>query len=104
MVTSKNKEIIDKVKKYSELLKTKYTNLNVYLFGSQVTNSADGDSDIDVAIISDSITNDVIEETFKLMKLRREIDLRIEPHPFSQESFKDNPFSKEILKTGIKIL
>ena len=92
------------MEKYFDLLKTKYSNLNVYLFGSQANASADKDSDIDVAVISNSITDNVIEETFKLMKLRREIDLRIEPHPFSQESFAENPFSKEILKTGIKIL
>ncbi len=104
MVTSKNKEIIKKVKEYAELLKNKYSNLNVYLFGSQINNSADEDSDIDVAIISDSISDDIIEETFKLMKLRRKIDLRIEPHPFSKKSFEENPFSIEILKTGIKIL
>jgi hypothetical protein len=38
------------------------------------------------------------------MKLRRKIDLRIEPHPFMISDFiKENPVVNEILKSGILI-
>jgi hypothetical protein len=39
-----------------------------------------------------------------LMRLRRNFDLRIEPHPITEEDFKSgNPFAEEI-KKGVKIL
>jgi len=39
-----------------------------------------------------------------LLKLRRSIDVRIEPHPFEFEDFDDsNPFASEIIKTGKKV-
>jgi hypothetical protein len=38
------------------------------------------------------------------MRLRRNFDLRIEPHPIAKKDFSDsNPFAKEI-KKGLKIL
>jgi len=39
-----------------------------------------------------------------MMKLRRKVDLRIEPHPFVYTDFNpDNPVVYEILKSGIQI-
>jgi uncharacterized protein len=39
-----------------------------------------------------------------LMRLRRNVDLRIEPHPIMEQDFNSsNPFAWEIEKTGIKI-
>jgi hypothetical protein len=38
------------------------------------------------------------------MRLRREIDLRIEPHPILEEDFNiQNPLAYEIKRTGIEI-
>lgn len=40
-----------------------------------------------------------------LKKLRRNIDLRIEPHPIGEKDFNfSNPFVYEISKTGIEIV
>lgn len=39
------------------------------------------------------------------MKLRRSIDLRIEPHPIKEQDFNSsNPFAFEIKNTGIEIV
>jgi len=39
-----------------------------------------------------------------MMKLRRRIDLRIEPHPFILSDFNQNdPLVNEILKYGIRL-
>jgi hypothetical protein len=47
---------------------------------------------------------DIIDTQIDLMKLRRKIDLRIEPHPFMTEDFnQSNPVVYEILKYGIII-
>jgi predicted nucleotidyltransferase len=78
---------------------------NVYLFGSYVCGEPTADSDIDVAVVSDDMSGDVIEDGVRLMRCRRNVDLRIEPHPFRPEDFTpDNPWAAEILQTGIRIV
>jgi hypothetical protein len=45
-----------------------------------------------------------MEDTFQLMKIRRDVDNRIHPHPFSIEDFNaDDPMVREIIKAGIRI-
>ena len=93
-------------KKYAELLSSVLNLRHVFLFGSHAKGTADEDSDIDIAVVSDDFTGDKVDDIFKLMKLRREIDIRIEPHAFLSDDFStENPdsFVSEILKTGIKI-
>ena len=56
-------------------------------------------SDIDVAVISKDFTGDLVDDTLKLMRVRRKVDNRIEPHPIIANDFNDsNPFVKEIMK------
>jgi len=77
----------------------------MFLFGSTAAGLAGEDSDIDIAVIADDFSGDTIEDTFRLMKSRRRIDLRIEPHAFLTSEFHNgNPFAVEIMKTGIRIM
>ena len=79
--------------------------INVYLFGSYVRGKPTEDSDIDVAVVSDDLSGDVIEDGLRLMRCRRDVDVRIEPHPFRPEDFTpDNPWAAEIMEMGIKIV
>lgn len=74
-----------------------------FLFGSYAKNKFTDDSDIDIALILEGY-KDTIKEFSSLMRLRRNFDLRIEPHPITQKDFKDdNSLNKEI-KNGLKIL
>ena len=74
-----------------------------YIFGSYSKGIETESSDIDIAIIFDNIEN-IFELQMQLMKLRREVDIRIEPHPFTKFEFNSgNPLANEILKTGIEI-
>lgn len=74
-----------------------------FLFGSYTRNRFNDDSDIDVALVLEGY-KDTIKELSNLMRLRRNFDLRIEPHPIAKKYFRDsNPFAKEI-KKGLKIL
>lgn len=59
-------------------------------------------SDIDLAVI---IKGEVeYEDELKAMKLRRNIDLRIEPLLFSLEDLQNShPFLEEIMRKGIKV-
>ena len=76
----------------------------VYLFGSFANGNQDEDSDIDIAVISKDIKNE-IDDMGKLFALTRGIDTRIEPHPIRTEEFRnrETPFIDEIIRTGIPI-
>ncbi|MDR2649951.1 MAG: nucleotidyltransferase domain-containing protein [Clostridiales bacterium] len=55
----------------------------IILFGSQVRGNTHKDSDIDVAIILDYFDDskgNFLEVSTELVTMRRDIDLRIEPH------------------------
>jgi uncharacterized protein len=74
-----------------------------YLFGSYAKGIEREESDIDIAIILENMT-DFFAIQRQLMRLRRNIDLRIEPHPINERDFNnDNPFAYEIQKNGIEI-
>ena len=98
------KEIEKIAKTYANLVKKEIKTNSVYLFGSFVKGDYKDCSDIDIAVIANDFTGDIIEDTMKLMRIRRKVDNRIEPHPFRSNDFTlENPFVKEILETGIKI-
>lgn len=77
----------------------------VYLFGSQVKQSQHKASDIDVAVISPYLRERYMDGRFLLWKIRRGVDLRIEPHGFTPEDWQDDydPLVHEIKDTGLKI-
>jgi hypothetical protein len=70
-----------------------------FLFGSAARGTARIDSDIDVAVVLEGISNS-FDAQVELMKLRRVVDLRIEPHPFAFQD-EDDPsgFMAEIRKS-----
>jgi uncharacterized protein len=93
--------------RYVDSINSKYNIQKAFLFGSfaRGTNNEDSDIDIDIdidiALVIDNV-NDIIDTQIELMKLRRKIDLRIEPHPFMVNDFnRSNPVVNEILKYGI---
>jgi predicted nucleotidyltransferase len=88
---------------FVDSLRSKYSISQAILFGSFAKGTNHDDSDIDVAIVVNNVT-DIIDTQIDLMKLRRKIDLRIEPHPFLTSDFNNNnPVVSEILKYGIVI-
>lgn len=94
------------VKKYADQLKKEhYPFSEIYLFGSYAQNKAHEWSDIDVAVVSNKLLNNVDKNRFLLWKLRMGISTKIEPHGFTPADFKNNtdPMVYEIKKTGIKI-
>lgn len=70
-------------------------------FASRGTASAD--SDIDVALVLEGMASG-FDTQVELMKLRRGVDLRLEPHPFSSLDGEDpSGFLAEIRLHGIKL-
>lgn len=83
--------------------KDKYQLSKAFLFGSYARDKQHEDSDIDLAIVFKSLV-DPFSTQVELMKLRRQFDLRIEPHPFRESDFTgQNPVVSEILKYGYEI-
>jgi predicted nucleotidyltransferase len=90
--------------KYAEYLKKEYKLCGVYVYGSYAKGNFTADSDIDIAVVAEDFTGDLVEDTFRLMKLRRKVDYRIEPRPFMAELFNEsNPEAREVMETGIRI-
>jgi len=103
-------ESIDSIReiigRYADVLRNHQINLaEVFLFGSFAKGTPREFSDIDVAVVSGSLSGDRFDDRCALMHLRWDVDLRIEPHPFRPEDFtEDNPEAAEIMRTGIRIL
>lgn len=103
--TISNRLIKEIIQKYVEKICENYKIEAIILFGSYAKGTNDENSDIDIAIITDDFENDIIDEELKLMKLRRKIDTRIEPHLIRIEDYKkvSTPFIQEVIDTGIKV-
>ncbi|MCX6272498.1 MAG: nucleotidyltransferase domain-containing protein [Bacteroidetes bacterium] len=89
---------------YADAVKTKYSFNRIFLFGSYSKGTFNDDSDIDIAIIFKDYNN-LMDMQLELMRIRRPIDSRIEPHPFRESEFDlSNPIVNEIVKYGQEIL
>ncbi len=90
--------------KYADEVKLKYAPIKMVLFGSYAKGSFNEDSDIDIAVILKDYDN-LIDTQVDLMRIRRRIDSRIEPHPFREQDFNtSNPLVSEIVKYGMDLL
>ena len=98
-------KVITLVKRYiAELEKNKIPVKKAILFGSYVKGIATAESDIDVALISDVFSGDRFKDRQRIIPLRRKIDSRIEPVPFTSEDFDNGGMlAEEIKKNGILV-
>lgn len=98
------KTAFENVKKYIVFLKkNNFAIRKAYLFGSYVKGNFNDDSDIDLAVVINDLSNSYTMQV-ELMKISRKFDTRIEPHPFDEADFdSSNPFAHEILNSGIQI-
>lgn len=86
-------------RRYSELVSQHMPARQVVLYGSYAKGTAKPDSDIDIAVIVDKLQGDCLDEQAKLYKLRRLVDLRIEP-VLIEYGHDRSGFLKEIMGTG----
>ncbi len=88
---------------YVRSISNKYNVAQAIVFGSYAKGTHHEESDIDIAIVINNVV-DIIDTQIDMMKLRRKIDLRIEPHPFMVDDFeRSNPVVDEIIRHGIVI-
>lgn len=98
--------LIEKIKLFVKELENDNLNISqVFLFGSYAKNKESMWSDIDLAVVSDDFTGNRMIDYDRFVKAILKVDRSFEPIPYKTENFTaDNPFVKEILKTGIRII
>lgn len=97
------KEITNKYA--NKLRENKYPFSAVYLFGSYANGKVKDWSDMDVAVVSNKLKRNYDKNKLLLWKYRMNVDVRIEPHGFTEEEFKKglSPLADEIKRTGIRV-
>lgn len=94
---------INIAQQYARVVKINFNYIKIFLFGSYAKGNFSDDSDIDIAVVFKDYSS-LIDMQLELMRLRRKIDSRIEPHPFRESEFEvSNPIVNEILKYGQEI-
>lgn len=95
------REVIEIVRNYKTSIEGMFCNPKVYLFGSYTNGTATKDSDIDVAVVVDSIGDDWMEKTTFLWQKTMNVNTLIEPVLI--DATKSSPLYAEILQHGIAI-
>ena len=72
-------EALNITKNFGLLIKDKFNPCKVFLFGSYANNTFNENSDIDVAVIVKTLDGDYLNNLKSLYKLRKQINLLIEP-------------------------
>ena len=93
------KTVIERVKRYSDLVRKNFPVKKVILYGSYARGTHKTHSDIDVAVVLDHVEDDFLTAETRLYQLRRQIDVRIEPVLLEKINDKSG-FLEETLKTG----
>jgi len=97
------KDALKIAEQYADVVKDFFDYKRIILFGSYAKGNFNDDSDIDIAVVFTDFANRV-DRQFELMKLTRNVDSRIEPHPFRENEFElSNPVVNEIVKYGQEI-
>ena len=97
--------VIATVKNYAEDVRQNMPVEEVFLYGSYASGLAREDSDIDVRFFlidfSDKYKYNII---VIILKLANKYDLFIKPNAFEVADLYDDPFVREVLRTGIEIV
>ena len=103
-------EIPDKVKKTIHIYLSALQQNNIpikeaVLFGSYAKGNYHEWSDIDIALVSDLFVGNRMDDKDKIRDITLSVSCDIEVLPFAPFDFNvKNPFVKEILRTGIKLV
>ncbi len=99
----KIKETIDKY--FQALDRNNIPIKEAILFGSYASGNYREWSDIDIALVSEIFVGDRIDNKDKIRNITLSVSSEIEVIPFTPNEFNmKNPFVKQILKTGIKLI
>ena len=91
--------VVECVRRFAEKARERMDVRQVVLFGSYAKGRPTDDSDIDVAVIADTAPPDWLEASAMLFRLRRDIDLAIEPVLLIPSEDRSG-FAAEVVRTG----
>jgi predicted nucleotidyltransferase len=93
------------VKIYADEVRQVLPVAKVFLYGSYAKGTATEHSDVDICFFLTNLDDeDCIDVLKKLLNLSHKYNLYIEPNVFEvSDLYNDNPFVKEVLRTGIEI-
>ena len=74
---------------------------SLYLYGSYSKGNQTEDSDIDIAVVVERMSDNYFDDTPLLWKLKRKVSNLIEPVLLTEDF--DNPLYIDVLKSGILI-
>jgi len=99
-------KIVNLIKKFvDEAGKDKIRISQAVLFGSYARGTNTEYSDIDLAVVSDDFEGISFYDSKKLAKAMLRTSIDIETHPYRPEEFTiANPFVKEIIQNGVRII
>ena len=87
------------------LQKSGITISSAFLFGSCARNDATEQSDIDIAVISPDFTGFRFDDLGRIARCKLQSNNDIDVVPIAEKNFSMNdPFIKEIVATGVKVL
>lgn len=102
MVARVDPNILNIAKEYINVLREHSVRFeSAWLFGSFISGACTDDSDIDIALVMKDVANKFFKEV-ELVKYRRKIDFRIEPHILGGAPL-DVAFHRKLTNTAIKI-
>ncbi|GAB1433059.1 hypothetical protein MASR2M29_16840 [Spirochaetota bacterium] len=94
------KPYLDILKDFAKLVRSEFSTSDIILYGSYARGNYDENSDIDIAVIVDSISADYLDLSSRLYELAWKIDNRIEPVLIIKSESRSG-FLESILKYGI---
>lgn len=95
-------EALTVAKEYADKVRGIMDTKAVYLYGSYAKGTANKDSDIDIAIVVDSIPDDYLTAVSKLWGITRTVNNDIEPVLLT-EADGDSGFLQTVRRTGIAV-
>lgn len=94
-------QAIEIAKRYKKLVAEKLPVKALYIYGSYSKGTYNENSDIDIAVVVDKLSDNYFDDTPVLWKLRRKISNLIEPILLIEDN--NNPLYCDIMKTGTLI-
>ena len=102
-IPNKTRLIIDQF--ITELAQNNIKIEQAILFGSYAQGTYNDWSDIDLAIVSRAFEGERFKDRNKIRKIKLHVSSDLESIPYSPAEFnKEDPFVKQILDTGVKIV
>lgn len=94
-----NREVIKRINRFVDSIIIEYNPIKIILFGSYAKGTNNENSDIDIAVVVDKVEGSFLEKESRLYKIRRKIDINIEPILIEQDNDQSG-FLDHILSYG----